>query len=227
MSYFVARIGKIKSAKLLEVAINHNVRNFISKRSNIDTSRTHLNKSFGFDGSAKEKVDFCEKLIKDAGIKKIRRNVVYAVELVVSLDSWDLDHDGFFSDLLKWAESYYQVPIISWDTHYDESKPHCHILMLPLINGRMNGSDLVGNIEHLNLMRKSIESSVARHYGIRLMSSEKSIKLKRSMANKVLKKLNGDPVKESSIWILIESLIYKSPEQFKVVLENGGSAKSV
>jgi hypothetical protein len=50
--------------------------------------------------------------------------------------------------------------------HLDEAAPHCHVLLLPLVNGRMVGSDLVGNRTRLQAMQTSFYEQVGRRYGL-------------------------------------------------------------
>lgn len=59
--------------------------------------------------------------------------------------------------------------------HLDEGAPHAHILLLPLVDGRMNGSDLHGGLAKLWAMQKSFHDEVGERYGIALPSQKKRL----------------------------------------------------
>lgn len=216
--YFVARYGKIKSEKHLLIALQHNLREKVNLGCGIDLSKTKLNYNLGFAGNSQSKLDMCNRLISEAGIK-LRKDAVFAVELMISISTWDTDHEAIFNEIFEWAQKYYDVPIISFDVHMDESFPHCHLLLLPLVNGRMNGSKLVGYKTKLAMMKKSIENSVTKFYGI-LSSSKRDLTTSNfELANKIIERLDEDPIKSSVLWTIVEQLIYKNPKLFKTVLD--------
>src|SRR5207245_6185490 len=79
-------------------------------------------------------------------------------------------HDALpISDSLAWIEVYFAVPVLSAVVHVDEAAPHMHVLLLPLLNGRMQGSDLVGSRSRLRAMQSEDRKST------RLNSSHGSI----------------------------------------------------
>ncbi|MBI4740620.1 MAG: plasmid recombination protein [Betaproteobacteria bacterium] len=51
-------------------------------------------------------------------------------------------------------------------THYDEAAPHCHIILLPLVEGRMQGSGIVGNRTRLQAMQTDFYESVGQPHGL-------------------------------------------------------------
>ena len=56
--------------------------------------------------------------------------------------------------------------ILSSVVHLDESTPHCHLLMLPLSNGRMTGSALFGTAPHLAMHLDAFYREVGAKNGI-------------------------------------------------------------
>ena len=76
-----------------------------------------------------------------------------------------IDQREYFERATRWAEAYFAVPVLSSVVHLDESAPHCHVLMLPLVNGKMNGSDLHGGKAKLWAMQKSFHQEVSANYG--------------------------------------------------------------
>jgi hypothetical protein len=64
------------------------------------------------------------------------------------------------------VQSFFAVPVLSAVVHLDEAAPHLHVLLLPLLNGRMVGSDLVGNKKRLQAMQSSFFDAVTARYGL-------------------------------------------------------------
>ena len=56
--------------------------------------------------------------------------------------------------------------LLSIDVHLDESAPHAHALILPLINGKMQGNQLMGSTGNLMRLINLFHKEVARHYGL-------------------------------------------------------------
>lgn len=216
--YFIARYGKIKSEKHLLIALQHNLRETVNLGCGINPSKTKLNYNLGFAGNSRSKLDMCKRLISDAGIT-LRKDAVLAVELMISLSTWDTDHEAIFNEIFEWAQKYYDVPIISFDVHLDESFPHCHLLLLPLVNGRMNGSKLVGYKTKLAMMKKSLANIVMKFHEILNLESSDAINSNKILGEKIIARLRDDPIKSSVVWTIVEQQIYKNPRLFKSVLE--------
>lgn len=61
---------------------------------------------------------------------------------------------------------FFKVTVLSAVIHLDESAPHCHVLLLPLVDGRMTGSDLVGNRTRLQAIQASFYELVGQRHGL-------------------------------------------------------------
>lgn len=164
------RLKKLKDRDIVRVAAKHNLRELQAEfgaGSHIDHTRIALNQVVaGADTAAGVAAD-AERLMRDAGVGTLRRDAVRAVEIVVSLPAGStVDHSAFFSDSLTWAKGFFDVPVLSAVVHHDEAAPHCHVLLLPLVNGRMAGSDLVGNKARLQAVQTGFFEQVGRRYGL-------------------------------------------------------------
>lgn len=164
------RLKKLTGRDIVRVAAKHNLRELqaeLGAESHIDHTRIGLNQVIaGSDNAAGVAAD-SERLMHDAGVGNLRRDAVRAVEIIVSLPTASpIDHATFFSDSLSWVRSYFGVPVLSAVIHFDEAAPHCHVLLLPLVNGRMAGSDLVGNRTRLQAMQTSFFEQVGRGHGL-------------------------------------------------------------
>ena len=106
--------------------------------------------------------------MKAAGVGKTRKDAVMGIECVFSLPpDHSLDEVAYFTDCTAWAGSYFAgAEILSADIHRDEAAPHRHALILPLVDGRMVGSDLFGGKPKLAFMTKHFHENVASRYGL-------------------------------------------------------------
>lgn len=59
--------------------------------------------------------------------------------------------------------------------HYDEAAPHCHVLLLPLVRGRMIGSDLIGGRAKLQAMQANFHEQVGQRYGLTRQTAQKPL----------------------------------------------------
>lgn len=214
-------IGKITNEKRLKVALQHNKREFDLETPSIDRSRSSYNYSLTPVRSVRESVMVFDDLMRDNDARPLRRNCVVAVEIVVSLSSNPtLKYDKFYKDVFIWVKDYYKVEILSFDVHRDEKKHHCHIILIPLVDGKMRGSDLVGNKLSILNARKSLHDNVASRYGMCLISDTSSYKANLDLYNRIVNVLENDCVIKSKFWRKLKSLIRKDPKTFSKLITN-------
>lgn len=163
---------KLKGAGVILLAARHNLREIAAELgadSHIDSSRTKFNRVLAGPENASEVA-----AIADAETPlKIRLDAVRSVEVLVSLpgEHGVSDLPQFFEDSLKWVHRFFGVRILSAVLHVDEECPHAHFLLLPLINGRMVGSELLGNRNRMREMQADFYKVVAIKYGMTKPSS--------------------------------------------------------
>jgi hypothetical protein len=117
-----------------------------------------------------------QTLMDDAGVKATRKDAVRALEIIFSLPPQSpIDHAQFFDESVRWAEQYFSVPVISAIVHNDEAAPHCHVLLLPLVDGRMVGSDLMGGRAKLQAMQVNFHAQVGQRHGLTRQAVQKRI----------------------------------------------------
>lgn len=161
MQFAILRHGKIK-APLMGAAIAHNYRTSKLEKCNIDATLTPLNFCMPRDGTPKERL---ASKLKTLG-KKVRKDAVVAVELVLSLTpEW---FDGLTKDRhalrnhpkflewgnasVAWASKEFGDNVIDVALHMDESSPHMHILVVPMTtDGRLCAKEVLAKVE---LMRR-------------------------------------------------------------------------
>ncbi|MGK5072369.1 plasmid recombination protein [Janthinobacterium sp. ZB1P44] len=173
------RIKKLTGKAIIEVAARHNCREILAELGaasggRIDPARVGLNRVLRGHGTAAAVASEAQALMDAAGIKATRKDAVRALEIIFSLppDS-PIDHDRFFNESVQWAGQYFAAPVISAIVHNDEAAPHCHILLLPLVDGRMVGSDLMGGRAKLQAMQADFYAQIGQRYGLARQTAQK------------------------------------------------------
>ncbi|MDW3684008.1 plasmid recombination protein [Cupriavidus sp. CV2] len=205
---------------IVRTAARHNLREIqaeLGPGSRIDASRTHLNMVLSGPDNAEAVAERAANLMADAGVVKPRKNALRAVELMVSLPpESDINVAKFFADALAWAREFFAVPILSAITHLDEAQDHMHVLLLPLINGRMVGSDLMGDRSRLRAIQANFNEMVGARYGLRRANASRSLSgaAKRNAARDALDCLARSPhrVTESNVRQALLNAIAANPE---------------
>lgn len=230
------RIKKLKKEnKIIYTAARHNLREIDyhpGAAEQIDSSLSHLNVVLAGSDSANQVADLARNLITEAGITKLRKDVVPGIEILFSLPAnTKIDIRKFFSDCVEWVRKYYGAPILSAIIHLDEAAPHCHVLLLPIIDGRMNGARVVGYQGKMRAMRLSFHEKVGKPYGLTLESSQKRLSATERHAAAmqivaVLRK-NNNWLNDKSVRKSLCDAIAKDPDPFIQHLELEIRTKSV
>lgn len=140
------RMAKIKSKVSLRHALEHNTRTKVPENANPE--RLELNESpISLDQSIE---------LYDAKLpKKVRKNAVHAVEVVLtaSPEWFDIasneDAKAFTHASIKWCSKIFGADnILSVCLHRDEKTPHLHVIAMPLVDGKLNAKELIGGTKH-------------------------------------------------------------------------------
>jgi hypothetical protein len=211
-SYFLAvkQLGK-KSTKsstndsvLLRV-MKHNLREIqaeigIREGSHIDANRCHLNEILRGLRTATA-ANQAAKTMFDEGVKEIRLNASLGIEVVVSLGSrLRIDYKAFFEDCTNWAENYYSIPILSSIVHNDESCPHCHIVLLPIRDGKLIASDLLGGKAATFAMMADFYEKVGKKYGLTQQANKKAAKRPSKAIEREMRELMFNSLQPDCAW---------------------------
>ena len=223
-SSHLIRLGTIKGKHGVLVAMKHNKRTLQNERNagaNIDATRTPLNYSIASESSPEAIALQAKMQMLKAGIDTPRKNCVMAVEIVISLpiDRHAQDTKPFFQDCYDWVVQTFACQLLSFDVHLDESAPHCHAVLLPLIDGKMQGRKLMGDRGNLMRLINEFHAEVARHYGLsrsdrkRLNNADK-----QTIEKLVLTRLKTDAAMQSSVWACLRDVIHNDPLPFAQML---------
>ncbi|WP_426167448.1 plasmid recombination protein [Pseudoduganella sp. R-34] len=133
----------------------------------IDLSRSNRNRVLVGPGSAAEVSALADAWIKSAGVK-VRKNASMAVEIVFSLPrNMLIDFEQYFRCSTEWVESYFAAPVLSSVMHDDQQHPHAHVLLLPLKNGKLMGSALLGDRRATTAMQADFHEKVGKKFGMK------------------------------------------------------------
>lgn len=217
----VLRLAKLSGPDKLLKAARHNRRAILAELgagSTIDSSRSHLNECLAGPETPEAVANLARRLMGAAGIAKVRKNAVRAVEMVFSLPvkRAEMDEGAFFLRCLEWgAENF--GPVLSADVHNDEAAPHFHLLVLPLRDGRMVGSSLVGGPKELRQWLAKFQNEVANPFGLKRGATRIS---KQGAADAVLAHLHAthDPALKSAAWLALRDAIEANPQPFVACL---------
>lgn len=215
----VFKMQKLKGQCILLHAAKHNLRESQAERGagdHIDVARTPLNQILVGPNSADGVNRHARALMEQAGITKLRVDAVRALELLFTLaPGHPAVERGFFQACLKWVSGKYgSAQILSAVIHLDEGAPHMHVLVLPLLNGKMNGSRLMGNAPHLHDMHVSLHREVTRHYGLRPPQPRLTTRDRERAYRQVLEELRSrqDPLLKSELKDQLLQLVRRYPE---------------
>jgi hypothetical protein len=163
-------IKKLIGKTIIKVAARHNLREIAAERGadrRIDAARIGSNRILQGSTTAAGVARSAQVLIDQAGLRTIRKDAVRALEFVFSLPAeLSIDRDGFFNEAVLWVERTFNAPILSVVVHNDEAAPHCHVLLLPLVNGRLTGSALMGGPAKLKALQSDFYEHVGKPHGL-------------------------------------------------------------
>lgn len=213
------KMQKLKGSGKVLAASRHNKRLIQAEQgadSHIDAARICLNLSLHGPDSPEAVARLAKDRMAAAGVRPQKKNAVLALEQVFSLPAnTDIDLKAYFNDCVQWvARNFGGLDnVLSADVHLDESAPHLHVLILPLIDGRMNGSDLFGNRQRLQFLQNDFHAAVAGRYGLAKAPARLQGQAKAKTVETVIKQIQAtnDTALTSALWPLIRDWIVRDP----------------
>jgi hypothetical protein len=139
---------KVKRAKsvpdVVAVAARHNLRmnnKDHRHRALIDPTRAHLNSVLEGDSCPERVAQNAIDTLARLGLAYPGRvDAVAAFEVVIKPpDGWD--NDAFWAAAMAWVRGRYEH-VISAAVHRDQTRPHAHILALPVLGGCLAGREM-------------------------------------------------------------------------------------
>lgn len=232
MTTMLLRIGAVGLSKCggrrpstLAQAAGHNLRaaqNERGARAHIDPSRTSENIILHGPDTPAKIIAVAHSAMAGAGVDvtKLRKDYVQCIELLVSLPPGSgAAEDEFFAAAVAWAGARYGVEnLLSGVVHRDEAAPHLHVLVLPLVGGKMSGGEL-RSAQALQQTTRDFFEKVARRFGLRQPERVNHAQ-RAALARAVLARLEAslDPCVRSVTWPAIRAAIEREPHSFAEAL---------
>ena len=220
----VMRVKKLKGNGIITVAARHNRRVIqaeMGATGSIDPKRSHLNETLMGPSAATDVGQLAKDRMTAAGVVKLRKDAVMGLEIVFSLPhAHALDDRAYFTACSEWAVGRMGGVILSADIHRDEAAPHCHVLLLPLIEGRMIGNKIIGGKQMLLTLQKDFHAAVASKFGLSKAPARLAGTAKQAGATAVLQKLRetSDSSLQSAAWAVIREAVERDPAPFLLAL---------
>ena len=206
----------------LNTAARHNLREIqaeLGAHSHINSQRTQLNLILSGHSTAAAIVEYSRERMQSAGIdvNKLRCDHVQAVELLFSLAPNSIaEPNQYFDKCLFWVSSHFgEGNVLSAVVHHDESAPHCHILLLPLVGDKMNGGRLIDKVR-LRTLHEDFTEKVAIPSGQKKGPTRLRGGARADGERMVRDRLRwlDDVVAHSCIWPVVQQMIASDPAIF-------------
>lgn len=159
MAYAIMRIKKIKSNPEFTKIMEHNYR--LTPVLNADPSLQHTNEELIKLQFKSYKEAFENAINKSDYYKthKIRKNAVRGLEILMTHTddiSTGLNLEAWKRKNIDWIkETFGEKNIASMIYHGDESTPHIHAVVFPIINDRLNAYHILGNRQKMRELQDS------------------------------------------------------------------------
>ena len=151
--YAIINLKKMHNKDLAKIA-EHNRRKSPTgtyTNPNIDPKRTHLNVRRS-DHPEKELKTLIDQRISEREVqqKKVRKDAVKMISVLVSaspeyINSLDRDEQvRYFDECFKFCQRRFgKKNVIEMNIHFDETNPHAHISIVPIIKGKLCAKELM------------------------------------------------------------------------------------
>lgn len=220
------RAKKLKGSAIIRAAAAHNKRTIqaeVGVGVQIAPDRSRFNECLAGPATPELVADRARELMRAGGVVNLRKDAVRAIEFVVSLaPTHGIDDRAFFVDAAVWLAARFGGTdnLLSADIHRDEAAPHLHVLLLPLIGGRMNGSDAIGGRLKLAALHSDFHAQVAAPYGFKRAPSRLQGTTKAAGVAAVLEQFRrtADPAMRSVAWGVTRECIERDPAPFMAAL---------
>ena len=226
------RFKKLKEPQSVRVASEHNKRTRFFDHACLAYEQGHegspegriliarKNTKLHGPDTPEEVANLARSLMTKSGVKKLRKDAVRAIEVLLSLSpQHGIDDVAFFTGSMHWFAEYFGgfENLLAADIHRDEANDHVHFLFLPLLNGRMVGSQMIGGKGKLKGSKLSFDQEVCRQHSVKVLMAESLSSSERVYASQAVHEhlcTGRDPVTASAVWEAVRTSIDSRPEPY-------------
>lgn len=192
----------------------------LDKEWQIDPSRLHQNVLLQGPATALGISEAAWRIIREARVQ-VRKNASMGIELIFSLPpSTSFDTADYFTDAMHWASRYFGAPLLSAVIHNDQTLPHMHVILLPLLDGRkpaLNASKILGGLRETYAMHAAFHTEVGSKYGMQGIQSpqkRRSHSERTRCASAIMEEIKrtNEPLSRPEVFRLLHAAIAADPE---------------
>lgn len=208
-----------KNAVHPQVAMRHNLREIaaeIGAASHINPLRTKFNQVIHGRHSSQGVERIRARVLKRLKIEKSRKNAVHAIEVVISIPPQaPINQLAFFLAARDWLKVNYGGLMLHAVIHNDEEAPHMHVLILPIVDKRLQGNALMGNRNRFIKLQADFYTQVCVPFGFS-KPKPKSSNSEKQAAQAVIDAIEQRPYLwvQSDFQEVVKSCIHKNPIAF-------------
>lgn len=179
--YSFVSTEKIKDMGTFSRKMQHNFR-IGGRVPNADPMKTYLNEDLiPMEHGSDYSKEYNKKILESEYYKthSVRKNGVKGIELMMTFSSKDIPKDFDFEqwkkENIKWLQDYFgKDNVVSAVLHMDETTPHIHAVVIPMVNEKLNASHFLNGRQKMTELQNS--------YGNRMESLGLSRGIKGSLA---------------------------------------------
>ena len=150
MGYCILRFDKLKTSSALSAKYRHNYRQ--EEVPNADRTKQGLNRELvplkysNYVAAVNDRIASSPSYLA----RKPRRDAVRALELMLtfngSAEAGRFNQRAWEQKNVEWIEKEFgKENVVSVMCHYDESTPHIHAMVVPMVNDRLSAKTLIGS----------------------------------------------------------------------------------
>ncbi len=161
MNTSICRAEKLKTAVSFNRAYSHNYR--INEVPNADPAKTPLNEELVALKDGQTYQDAFKERIKDLPYAP-RRDAVRGIGLLLAIagDEKEIDEEHWKKQNVRWLQDTFgKENVISAVLHKDETTPHIHAVVIPVVNGRLSAKHYLGGKKAMSTLQTSYASYMA------------------------------------------------------------------
>ncbi len=228
--YIICNLKKLKKDAVTGLE-EENERDETYKADNpqIDNSRTKYN--YHLATPSGKYLDVIEGRIANLNLKrKVRSDAVYLVSLVLGASpeffkvSTTEKQYAFFHDCVKFFQDKYgEENVLSAVVHLDETTPHLHLNLIPIVNGKLCAKDLFDR--QLAILQTEIWKEVGVKYGLDRGKPNSQTEHRSTAEYKAMKILEAAEQRRTEVEEYSEAL--QQAEQGEIAHSESGMRKQI
>ena len=203
-------------------ALRHNKRD-LPEKTHIDPSRSALNYCLHHVGdlNTPQAINIAVNVLLAQHDIKPRKNACMAIECIFSLPAnrHPQNTRPFFESCFEWIKTTMAGVVLSFDVHLDEAAPHAHALILPLLDGKLQGRNIMGSKANIYKLQNAFMQEVGSKYGLK-SNKRLTATTKAQLYSDITHALEQarEPIMQSKLWDVVRDDIRRNPLPYAQLL---------